>query len=148
MKTIKVSKKILKAITLAVKAATQYEDATGRKLGITGEVAEVLASNELGLELLADPIYPGCDAIDSRGKCYQIKGARKANTQKNPRAGRIGTIASHKYDFLVLVLMDFDYKPRGMIYKLSYRKAEELAKRHKKRNPPIRSIALKKYLVK
>lgn len=144
IESIKITKQRLGAIAFAIKAAIRYEKATERKLGITGEVAEVLVSHRLKLRLLVDPIYPGCDAIDSKNNCYQIKGARRLG---DLHEGRMGTISRHKYDYLILALLDFDYKIKE-IYKLPSNSAEKIARRHRRRNPPIHSIAHKEWRIK
>ncbi|MDR3504121.1 MAG: hypothetical protein P4L79_16255 [Legionella sp.] len=141
---IKVSKKTLKAVVVAIRAAIQYEKAAGRKIGITGEVAEVLVSHRLKLKLMINPIHPGCDAIDSQRRSYQIKSARKIG---DLHKGRIGTISKHRYDFLIVALMDFNYKIKE-IYKMPRSAAEKLAQKSKRRNPPIRSLALPKWQIK
>ena len=55
--TIKVDNKLLSKMRLAIDVALQYEAITNskRKLGITGEVGEVLVCHQLGLKLVLDP---------------------------------------------------------------------------------------------
>ncbi len=134
--TVKISPLIMEAVADAIRVAITYEQLTGRKLGITGEVAEVLVAKALGLSLLADSINTGYDAEDEKGQTYQIKATRKI---KNLHIGRIGTIANHPFDVLVVALMDASYVIKEL-YSLSYAIAEPLAARHGRRNPTIREV--------
>ena len=85
--TVPVSRRMLSAVREAVSAALRYEETTGRKrkLGITGEVGEVLVCHKLGLRLCLDSLKEGFDARDSRGKRVQIK-TRRSDTRELPRA--------------------------------------------------------------
>ena len=90
--------------------AKRYRDATGKPLGITGEVAEYEAARILGVEL-APARQAGYDAIEVRGNkmCrLQIKGR---SVQKSYGAGqRMGSIDIEKeWDAVLLVLLDENY---------------------------------------
>jgi hypothetical protein len=97
----------LREILAAVKPlAAEYYQLTGKPLGVTGEIAEYIAAQELGLEL-APPRTKGFDAIrrtEKGDQRIQIKG-RAYGDQK--RSQRIGTIKrGAPCDGVLLVLMD------------------------------------------
>jgi hypothetical protein len=124
-----ITPKIKKIISEASKIALDYEKLTGRKLGITGEVGEVLACDKLKLQLSTDNLSAGYDAMDNKGKKYQIK-TRRLERGK----GRLGHFSKHKFDYAVLVLLDEDYKI-SKLYHTDYKKLEPLLNKQKKRNP-------------
>ena len=68
-KTIKIDNKLINIIKSAIDVALEYEAATNgeRKLGITGEVGEVLACHKLGLKLVLDSRSEGFDALNKDG---------------------------------------------------------------------------------
>ena len=137
IKTIPITEEIRKAVFTSIKAAIKYEKLTGRKLGITGEVGEVLVCDRLKLKLLSDPISAGHDAIDEQGKRYQIK-ARRVNRAKGIK-GRIGTFSKHEFDSAVLIILDENYE----ILKLfigDHEKLKPVLDRHKRRNPSVREF--------
>lgn len=142
MKTVNITPQIIKSVQVAAKAAINYERLTGRKLGITGEVAEVLVCKKLGLKLLEDPLSAGYDAVDRKNKKYQIKSKRS-----NRFYGRIGRFSEHKFDFCILVLLDEKYEIEE-IYKLPFKIVESIIILHKRRSPPVRSLRIKKFLVR
>lgn len=135
METITINKPVRTIVDKIIVDALAYEKITGRKLGITGEVAEVMACDKLELKLMADPLSAGYDAVDEKGKKYQIKSKR---ITKNNR-GRVGTFSKHRFDFLILILLDKNYKVIG-IWKADYKKIEPLINKQKRRNPVIRDI--------
>jgi len=59
-------------VEAAAATAKRYRELTGRPLGITGEIGEVLTAELLGLEL-APARQPGYDAVGPDGKRVQIK---------------------------------------------------------------------------
>ena len=87
--------------------AAEYYQLTGKPLGVTGEVAEYVAAQMLGLELVP-PRTPGYDAIrrTPRGEeRIQIKG-RAYGVDAKP-GQRIGTIKrGSACDHVLLVLLD------------------------------------------
>lgn len=87
--------------------AVRYKEMTGKPLGITGELAEFNAATLLGLTL-AEARQAGYDAIDRRNRKIQIKGRC---LPENPKPGqRLGSIRlDHKWDVVLLVLMDFTF---------------------------------------
>lgn len=123
-------------IAQAVSAAIKYEKLTaGRKLGITGEVGEVLVCDKLKLKL-ADPRTSGYDALDNKGKKYQIK-TRRGNTD-SPGA-RMGTFAKHEFDYAVLAILDHGYN-LVELYKAPYENLKSIIEGHRRRNPTLREF--------
>lgn len=95
--------------------AKRFRVLTGKPLGITGEIAEFHAAEELGLELAAAR-QPGYDALRiENGKAVriQIKG-RCIFPGSNP-GQRLGKIRlDTEWDKILLVLMDSDLEPIDM----------------------------------
>lgn len=133
MKTIKITNQILKVVKKVISVALEYEKLTGRKLGITGEVGEVLVCDNRKLKLLNDPLEAGYDAIDNESKHYQIKARRSNNT--NPGA-RIGRFAKHKFDYAILAFLEFDYSIKEL-WRATYKDLLPVIKRHERRNPSV-----------
>lgn len=89
--------------------AIEYYAATGKPLGVTGEIAEVEAARLLGLQL-ADARSPGFDALDpatTPARRLQIKGRRIGPTGTWGRVPSINT--DHDFDTVMLVLLHADY---------------------------------------
>jgi hypothetical protein len=107
----------VREILAAVKPlAAEYYRLTGKPLGVTGEVAEFVAAELLGLEL-ADARTAGYDAVryGSDGPIHiQIKGrAYGEGARPRQRLGRIKTDA--RCDVVLLVLLDTaTLEPREM----------------------------------
>lgn len=87
--------------------AAEYYRLTGRPLGVTGEVAEYVAADLLGLRL-APPRMKGYDAVrevDGAEHRIQIKGrAVAARPKPGQRMGRINV--EDDCDSVLLVLLD------------------------------------------
>lgn len=107
----------VREILAAVKPlAAEYYRLTGKPLGVTGEIAEYVVAELLGLEL-APPRTKGYDAIrqTSAGAVrVQIKG--RAYGEKANRSQRVGTIKRNaECDTVLLVLLDnMTLEPREM----------------------------------
>ena len=96
-------------IEVAKAAARRYRELTGKPLGITGEVGEVLAARLLGLKL-ADARQAGYDAVGSDGRRVQIKSrCILPNAKPGQRLGSIRL--DHEWDTVALILMDQDFEP-------------------------------------
>lgn len=97
-------REILKAVK---PLAAEYYQLTKKPLGVTGEVAEYLAADLLGLEL-APPRNPGYDAIrhtEQGPQRIQIKGRAYGENAKPGQ--RLGTIKrGADCDAVLLVLLD------------------------------------------
>lgn len=100
-----------KLVSEARRLATEYKKATGKALGISGEIAEFDAALQLNLELCEDRSH-GYDAIGKgirEGKKIQIKGRAIFDEQKSGQ--RIGQLKTEQeWDSVVLVLMDEKYE--------------------------------------
>lgn len=87
--------------------AAEYYRLTGKPLGVTGEIAEYVAAEQLGL-ILAPPRTAGYDAIRETpggAQRIQIKGrAFGSDAKPGQRLGRIKTDAP--CDIVMLVLLD------------------------------------------
>jgi hypothetical protein len=93
----------------AKKLAKQYRQLTGKPLGITGEVGEVIAADLLHLKL-TDARNPGFDAIGPDGRRIQIKSRCILPAAKPGQ--RVGGIRlTHEFDTVMLVLMDEAFEP-------------------------------------
>lgn len=94
--------------------AREYKRATGRPLGITGEVAEYEVVRLLGYDI-CEVRQAGYDAVcgsDGSGRRVQIKGRSLVNGTKQ---GRLGAIDLGKsWDTVVLVMLDEDLEPVSM----------------------------------
>lgn len=137
METINITKQILKACHSAIRVAIEYEKLTKRKLGITGEIGEVLVCNHgqlksLGLKLLSNPISAGFDAIDKKGMRYQIKATRN-------ELGRLSKFAVHEFDFAILAIFSERYEIKEL-WKASYKMLKPQIARHQRRNPSVREF--------
>ncbi len=141
VETIRINERLIKKVNSAIRAALSYEAATGgkRKLGITGEVGEVLACKKLGLKLVVDPRTMGFDAIDKKGLRVQIK-SRRSESEGLPRdVGRLSSFSKHRFDYAVLVLLDNKYRVCE-IWRANYRKLKPIIDKEKKRNPKLASF--------
>ena len=96
-------------IEVAKAAARRYRELTGKPLGITGEMGEVIAARLLGLQL-ADARQAGYDAVGPDGRRVQIK-SRCVLPNSKP-GQRLGSIRlDHDWDTVVLILMDQGFEP-------------------------------------
>ena len=103
-------------IEVAKAAASRYRELTGKPLGITGEVGEVLAARLLGLEL-ADTRQPGYDAVGCDGRRVQIKSrCILPNAKPGQRLGSIRL--DYEWDTVALILMNQNFEPLA-IYEAS-----------------------------
>lgn len=100
-----------KLVTEARRLAAEYRKATGKPLGISGEIAEFDAADLLDLEILQQK-PGGYDAVGKsgirEGKRIQIKGRAVFDESKSRQ--RIGQLKTDQdWDSLVLVIMDDEY---------------------------------------
>jgi len=102
-----------KLVSEARRLAAEYRKATGKPLGISGEIAEFDAAQALDLELCKDSVG-GYDAVGNseprKGKKIQIKGRAVFDEAKSGQ--RIGQLKmDQEWDSVVLVLMNENYEP-------------------------------------
>ncbi len=89
--------------------AKRYRELTGKPLGITGEIGELIAAKLLGLQL-ADARQPGYDALRPDGTRVQIKcRCILPDSKRGQSVGRIRL--SHDWDTLALLLVNEDFEP-------------------------------------
>ena len=104
---------------------------TGRKLGITGEVGEILVCKKLNLNLLKNDIAAGYDALDSGGRRYQIK-TRKGDPDK----GRLSRFSKHEFDYVVLAVLDKEYNIVEL-WQTTFEEIKPVIDKTKRRNPSL-----------
>lgn len=102
-----------KLISEARRLAAEYRAATGKPLGISGEIAEFDAARLLDLEICKER-PGGYDAIGRKGlrlgKRIQIKA--RAIFDENKTGQRIGQLKMDKdWDSVLLVILDESYAP-------------------------------------
>lgn len=138
LKTLPITKAMLAAVEDVRRAALAYEKASGgaRRIGITGEVGEVLACHQLGLRLCVDPMSGGVDAVDRKGRRVQIKTRRSESGGLPSDAGRIGTFSRHLFDYALLVILDQEYG-LAEIWHAEQARVSALIDRQKRRNPNL-----------
>lgn len=97
------SQRIREILNDAKRLAVEYYRLTGKPLGVTGEVAEYVAAETLGLKLVPARTY-GYDALRGSER-IQIKG--RAHGKKTDSGQKIGTIRKDApCDLVMLVLLD------------------------------------------
>jgi len=141
---VTVTDAMLEAVQQAILAAGAYDKATDgrRKLGMTGEIGEVLCCHTLGLKLCVDCRSQGFDAVDTEGKRVQIKTRRSESSGLPSDVGRLGTFSKHEFDYAMLVLLDSDYRI-AEIWRAEYADIEGLISSQKRRNPNLASFKRK-----
>jgi hypothetical protein len=135
---IVVNDDIIQKVKLAIEAALAYEAATNwnRKLGITGEVGEILVCHQLGLRLMLDPRSVGYDALDPGGRRVQIK-TRRSESEGLPRdAGRVSSFSGYEFDYALLGLLDHQYR-LCEIWQADYDDLMPIIDKQKRRNPNL-----------
>jgi hypothetical protein len=138
--------KLVKKIKQAINIALEYESTLhgNRKLGITGEVGEILTCHLLGLRLVLDSRAEGFDAIDRRGRLVQIK-TRRSETGGMPRdIGRISRFSNHRFDYALLCLLNHEYEVCE-IWRADYKKLKSVINKEQdeRRGPTLRSFKRK-----
>lgn len=136
--TITVDDAILRGLEPAIIASLMYEKITHgtRKLGITGEIGELLVCRQLGLKLVLDSRSEGFDAIDKDGLRVEIK-SRRSESDELPRdAGRTSRFSPHPFDYALLGLLDRQYRLRE-VWRADYNRLKPLIDKQKRRNPNL-----------
>ena len=140
-KTIEINNKLINKLKSVIDMALVYETATHRKrkLGIIGEVGELLVCYQLGLKLVLDSRSEGFDAMDKDGLRVQIK-TRRSETEGLPRdAGRAGIFSKHQFDYALLALLDNKYE-LCEIWQADYNKLKPIIEKQKRRNSNLLSF--------
>lgn len=103
-------------IEAAIAVAKRYRELTGKPLGITGEVGELLAAELLGFRL-AGARQQGYDAVSPDGLRVQIKArCLQPDRDRSPRMPAIKM--EHEWDTVALILMNESFEPQA-IYEAS-----------------------------
>lgn len=132
--------KIEPLVKRIIDSAVDYQLLTNRKLGITGEIGELLIVLKVpGLRLCVSSIEEGYDAIDEFGKRVQIKTRRGAVTDVPKISGRIGTFSKHEFDYALFALLSKKYEVIE-IWKANFTDVNRIVEKHKRRNPTIREF--------
>lgn len=140
--TITIDNGIERTTKSVIKAAIEYENRTQRKLGITGEIGEVLVCIHLGLKLLRNPRTEGYDAIDKKGRRVQIKVRRSETGDRVNEGGRISRFSNHEFDYALLGLLNKKYE-LYKLYQVAYRKLEPIIQNEQNEK---RGITIKSFL--
>lgn len=132
---------IISTVNRAIEIAIEYETffKGKRKLGITGEVGEILACQKLNLKLVLNTINEGFDAIDEDGKRVQIKCCRSETLDMSPDQARVGRFSNHPFDYAILVLLGRKYEVKE-IWRSDYDNIIPLIEANARRNPNIGSF--------
>jgi hypothetical protein len=132
------------------KLAVEYYHATGKPLGVTGEIAEFEAARVLGLTL-AEARSPGADAIrvvNDRSETIQIKGRWKRDGAKWGRVPSIKTGPGQPFDVVMLVLLQGGYELHS-IWEMPHAMAAALLDRPVSRvRNELRSLAVSQFMAK
>lgn len=140
-KWIAIDDKLVDKIKLAIEAALAYENVTRgkRKLGITGEVGEVLLCRQFGLRLMLDTRSEGFDALDGDGKRVEIKTRRSESADLPRDAGRVSKFSEHPFDYALLGLLDSKYR-LCEVWRAEYNVLRPVIEKQKRKNPSLSSF--------
>lgn len=141
MELIQIDQKIIDVLSKAITVALEYESIFNqkRKLGISGEVGEILACQTLNLKLVLNTINEGFDAIDEDGKMVQIKCCRSETLDISPDQARVGRFSNHPFDYAILVLLGRKYEAKE-IWSAEYDNIIPIIEANVRRNPSIGSF--------
>ena len=144
MEPIKIDDEIMNVVESVIKVALEYDALPGRrKLGITGEIGEVLVCyhlrDSLGLRLVQDPRSEGYDAKDSDGLKVQVK-TRRSESPGLPRdVGRTSSFSQHSFDYALLGILDHEYRLHG-VWRAGYDSLKPIIEKREGRNPSLSSF--------
>ena len=141
IKTLAVSDAVMDAVASVVKAELVYQRATncGRKFGITGEVGEILVCRALDLKLVENPRSEGFDAVDTKGRCVQIKTRRGESGDLPKDGGRLSKFSAHECDYALLGILNNEHKLVA-VWKADFAKLRPIILKHNRANPTIRQF--------
>jgi hypothetical protein len=142
--TVNIDDTLVKLVRSAIRVALRYEMKTnGRKLGITGEVGEILVCyhlrKTLGLKLVSDPLSAGFDAIDRNNRRVQIKTRRSESQELQIDGVSTGIFSEHKFAYALLGLLDHNYK-LCQVWRSEYGKLNPVIKERERRNLSLKSF--------
>jgi len=133
--------KIIEKINVAIGNALDYETLVqgNRKLGITGEVGEILVCYHLKLRLVLDSRSKGFNAIDKDDLHVQIK-TRRSESEGLPKdAGRTSRFSKHRFDYALLGLLDHNYQ-LCEVWRADYDKLMPIINKQKRQDPSLLSF--------
>lgn len=138
---LKIHAGVIRCVNDAIRVELAYQKLVGgkRKLGITGEVGEILVCKILGLELSRDPRMEGFDAVSPKGERVQIKTRRSESGEMPAKGSRLSRFSAHPFDYTLLGLLNWHYDVVE-IWKADARRLMPMIKKHKRRNPTIREF--------
>jgi len=139
--TIELTDELVAIVKNAIESALAYERATGgsRKLGITGEVGEILACYELSLDLVVDPRTEGYDALDKDRMRVQIKTRRSETSDMPKMMGRTSKFSEHEFDYALLVLLKQNHEISS-IWRADYEQLLPHIEKEERRNPNLNTF--------
>lgn len=146
IESISITPEIEQATKQAIEAALVYQKAANRKLGITGEVGEVLVCKILKLRLATSNLEKGIDAVLD-GRTYQIKARRPEKGERLKGSSKLSKFSTHKYDVALLAILSSSYEVLE-IWSAEYDRIEPIVHKQKRRNPSVgqfKSVAERVY---
>lgn len=120
------SPRIADLVDRAAAVAREYRAATGRPLGITGEVGELRAAQVLGIHLASvrEAGFDAFETIDGQTVTYQIK--TRCILDGKSRAQRTGRLSlKHQWHKALLVLLNDAFEAVA-IYEIDRKKIVDL----------------------
>jgi hypothetical protein len=142
MVKVKVKLETVEKMKTIKNLAVEYEQLFSfeRRLGITGELGEILLCYLFDLDLVKNNINDGFDALDKDNKKIQIKSVRKKpNNKKTNDGGRLSRFSEHEFDYCLLISFDKYYSPTG-VWKANKEDLVPIIEKHKRRNPTVREF--------
>jgi hypothetical protein len=142
MEKVKVKLETIEKMKTIKNLAVDYEQLFSfeRRLGITGELGEILLCYLFDLDLVKNNINDGFDALDKANKKIQIKSIRKSPSNKKTNdGGRLSRFSEHEFDYCLLISFDKHYSPTG-VWKANKEDLGPIIAKHKRRNPTVREF--------
>lgn len=123
----------IRKLAVDYEAGFQFE----RRIGITGEWAEILLCYLFDMKLVVNGINAGYDAIDTQNKQIQIKSVRKKVLKEtSTKTGRLSRFSTHEFDLCYLVIFNKRFEPEE-IWKATYNDLLPLLDKQERRNPSV-----------
>jgi len=136
-----ITPELVAIVKKAVDVAIEYQKAVGgkRKLGITGEVGEVLVCRQRNLRMMRGDRSEGYDAIDSGGQKVQIK-TRRSEVEGLPNdVGTLSAFSKHEFDYALMAILDHGYR-LCEIWRADYEDLAPVIESKTRRNPTLRAF--------
>ena len=81
----------------------------------------------------------GFDAVDTKGRCVQIKTRRSESDDLPKDGGRLSKFSVHECDYALLGILNSEYKLVA-VWKADFSKLKPIILKHKRANPTIRQF--------